>query len=79
MEGIPPDVSLALQSLESGISTMTRDELVAVIEENIAPEKVEEYQIKFEDKVLAEASVGAVIRATIVEPGQSRARKSLPN
>ena len=75
MEGIPPDVSLALQSLESGISTMTRDELVAVIEENIGPEKVEEYQIKFEDKVLAEASVGAVIRAIIVEPGQSQSKE----
>lgn len=70
-DGIPTDISQALQSLESGIQTMTRDELVAVISEHLGPEKIEDYQIEFDDKVLAEASVGAVIRATIVEPGQT--------
>lgn len=70
-DGIPADVSQALQSLESGIQTMTRDELVAVISEHLGPEKIKDYQIEFNDKVLAEASVGAVIRATIVEPNQT--------
>jgi ubiquinone biosynthesis protein len=69
VEAIPPDVREALQTLESGISTMTRDELVAEIEESVGSEVIEKYQIEFADKVLAEASVGAVIRCSFIEPG----------
>ncbi|MEZ5356338.1 MAG: AarF/UbiB family protein [Bryobacteraceae bacterium] len=71
IEGIPPDVSQALQSLESGIHTMTAEELTGVIGGLLGEEKIQRYQVRFADKVLAEASVGAVIRATIVEPGSS--------
>jgi ubiquinone biosynthesis protein len=69
VDGIPPDVQASLQTLESGISTMTRDELVGFIKEDVGAETIERYQIRFADKILAEASVGAVIRATFVPEG----------
>jgi hypothetical protein len=64
LDGIPPDVQQSLQTLESGISTMTRDELVGFIKADVGAETIERFQIRFADKILAEASVGAVIRAT---------------
>jgi len=64
MEVIPPDVSKYLQTLESGISTITRDELVGFIKSDVGEDMVEKHRIMFAGEILAEASVGAVIRAT---------------
>ncbi len=72
VQGIPPDISQALQSLESGIHTMSRDELVRYIVQEAGEETIEKYQIRFGDKILAEASVGAVIKGSFVPPGSGR-------
>src|SRR5215471_7113072 len=56
----------ALQRLENGIQTMTRDELVQFIIQDVGKDKIEQYQVQFADKILAEASVGATIRSTCV-------------
>ncbi len=69
LDGIPPDISQALQTLESGIRTMSRDELVRYIVEEAGRETIEKYQIRFDDRILAEASVGAVIKGSFVPPG----------
>ena len=65
LDGIPPDVQESLQSLESGISTMTRDELVGFIKEDVGAEAIEKHQIRFADEILAEASVGEIGRANV--------------
>jgi len=66
------DYQTALQQLENSIQTTPRDELVEFIERETGKETVEKYQLKFADKILAEASIGAVIRGTFVMPGESR-------
>ena len=48
---------------------MTRDELVEFINKDIGKPGIDKYQIQFADKILAEASVGATIRATYIAPG----------
>jgi ubiquinone biosynthesis protein len=60
-QGIPPDIQQSLQSLENGIRTMNRDELVAYVEKEVGAEQVRKYDLRFDDRILAEASVGAVI------------------
>jgi ubiquinone biosynthesis protein len=71
------DYRKALQDLENGIHTMTREELVQFITEDIGKPEIEKYQVQFEDKVLAEASVGAVIRATTIPPGGTVRRQAI--
>jgi ubiquinone biosynthesis protein len=66
---LSPDYRKALQDLENGIHTMTRDELVTFITEDVGKPSIDKYQVQFADKILAEASVGAVIRATMIPPG----------
>jgi ubiquinone biosynthesis protein len=66
------DYRAALQQLENSIQTTPRDELVAFIEQQVGKETVEKYQLKFADRILAEASIGAVIRGTFVPPGASQ-------
>lgn len=68
-DGVPPDIQQSLATLENGVSTMTRDELVAYIEQEVGRETLERYRIRFEGEILAEASVGAVIRGTFFPPG----------
>ena len=46
--------------------------MVEFIAKDVGEAAIEKYQIEFADSILAEASVGAVIRATIVPPGGSR-------
>jgi len=71
--GIPPDIQEALQSLEDGISTMTRDEIVAEVTKELGEEEVKKYQIRFAEEILAEASVGAVLRGSFLRsPGAPR-------
>ncbi len=50
---------------------MTRDELVEFITSDIGKSGIDKYQIQFADKILAEASVGATMRATYIPPGTS--------
>jgi ubiquinone biosynthesis protein len=68
------DYQAALQQLENSIKTTSRDELVDFIEREVGKDTVEKYQLKFADKILAEASIGAVIRGTFVRPGESEQR-----
>ena len=67
---IAPDLRQALQTLENSIVTISRDEIVQTIEDALGEDVVSRYQIYFAEDVLAEASVGAVIRATLIEPGE---------
>ena len=75
LEGIPPDIQRALQSLENEISTTPRDELVEYIVSDVGQETIDKYQVRFAGKVLAEASVGAVIRATFVDPSSGEEKE----
>jgi ubiquinone biosynthesis protein len=68
---LDPDIRAGLQTLEDAISTTSRDELVAAIEQELGPETIKEFRIEFADKVLAEASVGAVIKAEFSWPGRT--------
>jgi ubiquinone biosynthesis protein len=66
------DIWESLQQLENGMSTSNRDELVAFIEAELGSDTIDAHQIRFADEILAEASVGAVIRATLLQQGSSR-------
>lgn len=76
-----PDLSAdyrkALQDLENGIHTMTRDELVQFISEDVGKPQIDKYQVQFADKILAEASVGAVIKASTIAPGSTVRRQAI--
>src|SRR6266496_1018934 len=76
-----PDLSAdyrkSLQDLENGIHTMTRDELVKFISDDVGKTNVDKFQVQFADKILAEASVGAVIKATTVPPGGTVRRQAI--
>jgi len=74
---LAPDYRKALQDLENGIHTMTREELVQFITEDIGKTKIDQYQVQFADKILAEASVGAVIRAKCTPPGTTAPREAI--
>ena len=67
----------ALQQLENGIHTMTRDELVQFITDDVGKSNIDMYQVKFADEILAEGSVGAVIRATGVPPGSTARHEAI--
>jgi ubiquinone biosynthesis protein len=71
-QALAPDYREALQRLENSIQTTSRDELVQFIAKDVGEASIENYQVRFADKILAEASVAAVIRATCVPPGLSR-------
>jgi len=66
--GLDPDVQQALQTLENSLRTSTREELVEFISGQLGQQTIEKYQIQFADRILAEASVGAVIRARLQMP-----------
>ncbi len=72
---VAEDLRAALQTLESDIVTTTPDELRALVEEGLGPERLDAYQLELEDEVLSEASVGAVIGATLVLPGEAQRRR----
>jgi ubiquinone biosynthesis protein len=74
---LAPDYRKALQDLENGIHTMTRDELVQFITEDIGKPSLDKYQVQFADKILAEASVGAVIRAKCIPPETTAPREAI--
>jgi ubiquinone biosynthesis protein len=74
---LSPDYRKALQDLENGIHTMTREELVQFISEDVGKPSIDKYQVQFADKILAEASVGAVIRASTIPPGGTVRRQAI--
>jgi len=72
---LPEDLAAPLQTLESDIVTTNADELLTVVRQELGSETLDEYQFEFEDEVLSEASVGAVIGATLVMPGESERQR----
>ncbi len=62
---LSPDLRLSLQTLENGIATSDRDEIAGFIEADIGQEALDTFQVRLAEEILAEASVGAVIRATL--------------
>jgi len=74
---LPEDLREPLQSLESDIVTTDAEALVATIELELGDEALRDYQFEFEDEVLSEASIGAVIGATIVVPGEDERRRAV--
>ncbi len=60
------DLRLSLQTLENGIDTADAGEITRFIREEIGPEGIDAYKVRFAESILAEASVGAVIRASVV-------------
>jgi ubiquinone biosynthesis protein len=74
---LSPDYRKALQDLENGIHTMTREELVTFITQDVGKPQIDKYQVQFADHILAEASVGAVIKATTIPPGGKVRRQAI--
>jgi len=74
---LAPEYREALQGLENGIHTMTRDELVKFITDDIGKPSIDKYQVSFADHLLAEASVGATLRATYIPPATSTRQQML--
>ncbi|MCI0625174.1 MAG: AarF/ABC1/UbiB kinase family protein [Acidobacteria bacterium] len=73
--GLEADIQTALQTLENTVQTSTREELVRAISTDLGRETLEAHDIQFADRILAEASVGAVIRASLRMPGESERRE----
>jgi ubiquinone biosynthesis protein len=71
---LPPDIQKSLQTLESGIRTSTREELVDFIKNELGASNLQRYQIQFAPTILAEASVGAILKGSmkIPESGEGR-------
>ena len=63
-----PDIRQALQTVENSLSTMTYEAVLAQIESEIDQETFDRYKLEFSGKILAEASVGAVVRAKFEIP-----------
>ena len=72
--GVEDDIQKSLQSLENTIQTASYTDLVKSIKESLGSEVFETYDIKLADRILAEASVGAVIRASLRMPGEKERR-----
>jgi len=72
---LAPEYQKALQDLESGIRTMSGPELSQFIISDIGKQQIDQYQMQFSDKVLGEASVGAVMLATGIPPGTTERRQ----
>ena len=74
---MPFDLREALQVLENGLSTTSRDQVMDFILEDIGPDTIEEYQVHCAAEVLAEATVGVVLPCTLVLPGETRVRQAV--
>ena len=73
-DALSPEYRDALQQLENGIHTMTRDELVQFIADEMRANNIATNQVEFADAILAEGSVGAVMRATWIPRGSHERR-----
>jgi ubiquinone biosynthesis protein len=76
-QALSPEYRQALQQLENGIHTMSRDELVQFIADDMGTNTVTNNHVEFADTILAEGSVGAVIRATWIPPGSQETREAI--
>ncbi len=72
---LSPDYRKSLQGLESGIRTMSSEEMVQFITAEIGKPQIDKYQMQFENKLFGEASVGATILATGITPGSKTRRQ----
>jgi len=75
--GVPSDLRDALQVLENGLSTTSRDQMMEFILQEIGPDTLAEYQVHWADEILAEATVGVILRCTLVLPGETRIRDAV--
>ena len=73
---LAPDLRESLQTLENGLSTARYDEILDVIRRELPSSTIEKYGIVFEDHLLAEASVGAVVEASYRTPGGAAAERA---
>jgi ubiquinone biosynthesis protein len=69
-QDVPEEFRRHLQILESDIQTTSHQELIAMITASTGEEQLAAYRAEFSDQVLAEASVGAVIRCRLQPPGE---------
>jgi ubiquinone biosynthesis protein len=76
-QALSPEYREALQQLENGLHTMTREELVQFIADEIGKDNIARNHVEFADTILAEGSVGAVIRATWISPGSDETRQAI--
>ena len=65
----PQDILESLQVLENNVGATGYDELISYIVEAVGDEWLKEAEIEFDDKILAEASIGAVVRVRAIRPG----------
>ncbi len=73
---LAPDLRESLQTLENGLSTARYDEILNVIRRDLPSSTIEKYGIVFEDHLLAEASVGAVVEARYRNPGSDAVERA---
>ncbi len=71
-EELAPDLRESLQTLENGLRSARYEDVLEAIRLELPSPVIEEYDIAFEDRLLAEATVGAVVVASYRAPGQSR-------
>ena len=76
-QSVSPEYREALQQFENGIHTMTRDDLVQFIADDMSKNNIATNQVEFAGSILAEGSVGAVIRATWISPGSHGTREAI--
>jgi ubiquinone biosynthesis protein len=74
---VDPELREALQRLENSVSSMSREEVVGAVEGELGPEELARYEIRFADRLLAEASVGAVIAASFLPPGSEQRERAV--
>ena len=74
---VPQDLREALQVLENSLRTTSRDQVTEFILQELGPKTVEEYQVHFAEEVLAEATVGVILRCTLVLPGETLIREAV--
>ncbi len=74
---LSPEYREALQQFENGIHTMTRDELIQFIADDMSKNNIAANQVAFTGSILADGSVGAVIRATWISPGSHETREAI--
>ncbi len=67
------DIRQALQTVENSLSTMSYEAVLAQIESEIDKETFDRYKLEFSGEIIAEASVGAVVRAKFEFPETGKA------
>jgi len=73
---IDPDIRVALQTVENGVSSARYEDVRAQLEREMDESLRNEYSLAFADHLMAEASVGAVMEVTFAEPGSSKRRRA---